>query len=46
MDPDSMKARLCLETTVPGYPAGRPSRDLLGAAHQEITCDRWESAPV
>ena len=38
-----MKVRLCLETTIPSYLAGRPSRDLLVAAHQEITRDWWES---
>ena len=38
-----MKAKLYLETTIPSYPVGRPSRDLLVAAHQEITRDWWES---
>jgi hypothetical protein len=38
-----MKAKLYLETTIPSYLVGRPSRDLLVAAHQEITCDWWES---
>src|SRR5450432_693754 len=38
-----MKARLYLETAIPSYLAGRPSRDLLVAAHQEITRDWWES---
>jgi predicted nucleic acid-binding protein len=37
------KARLYLETTDPSYLAGRPSRDLLVRAHQEITLDWWES---
>jgi len=26
--------KVYLETTIPGYPAGRPRRDLLVAAHQ------------
>ena len=38
-----MKAKLYLETTIPSYPAGRPSRDLLVAAHQQATRDWWES---
>ena len=38
-----MKATLYLETTIPSYLAGRPSRDLLVAAHQEITREWWES---
>ena len=38
-----MKAKLYLETTIPSYLVGRPSRDLLVAAHQEITRHWWES---
>lgn len=38
-----MKAKLYLETTIPSYLAGRPSRDLLVAAHQSVTRDWWES---
>jgi hypothetical protein len=38
-----MKAKLYLETTIPSYRVGRPSRDLLVAAHQEITREWWES---
>nr|MDQ2901614.1 DNA-binding protein [Acidobacteriota bacterium] len=38
-----MKAKLYLETTIPSYLAGRSSRDLLVAAHQEITREWWES---
>jgi hypothetical protein len=37
-----MKAKLYIETTIPSYLVGRPSRDLLVAAHQEITRDWWE----
>jgi len=37
------KARLYLETTIPSYLAGRPSRDLLVQAHQEITREWWQS---
>lgn len=37
-----MKAKLYLETTIPSYLVGRPSRDLLVAAHQGITRDWWE----
>jgi len=37
-----MKAKLYIETTIPSYLVGHPSRDLLVAAHQEITRDWWE----
>jgi hypothetical protein len=37
-----MKARLYLETTIPSYLAGWPSRDLLVAAHQQVTRDWWD----
>jgi predicted nucleic acid-binding protein len=37
-----MGAKLDLETTIPSYLVGRPSRDLLVAAHQEIKRDWWE----
>ncbi len=33
-----------LETTIPSYLAGRPSRDLITAAHQQITHDWWSTA--
>ena len=38
-----MKAKIYLETTIASYLVGRPSRDLLVAAHQEITRDWWET---
>lgn len=38
-----MKPKLYLETTIPSYLVGRPSRDLLVAAHQQITREWWES---
>jgi hypothetical protein len=38
-----MKSKLYLETTIPSYLVTRPSRDLLVAAHQQITLDWWES---
>jgi predicted nucleic acid-binding protein len=38
-----MRAKLYLETTIPSYLVGRPSRDLLVAAHQQITREWWES---
>jgi predicted nucleic acid-binding protein len=38
-----MKAKVYIETTIPSYLVGRQSRDLLVAAHQEITRDWWES---
>jgi hypothetical protein len=33
-----------LETTIPSYLVARPSRDLIVAAHQQITHDWWQSA--
>lgn len=37
-----MKAKRYLETTIPSYLVGRRSRDLLVAAHQEVTREWWE----
>ena len=37
-----MKARLYLETTIPSYLTAQPSRDLVVAAHQQITYEWWE----
>jgi hypothetical protein len=39
-----MKAKVYIETTIPSYLVGRPSRDLVVAAHQEITRNWWESS--
>jgi hypothetical protein len=33
-----------LETTVPSYLASLPSRDLVIAAHQQVTREWWEKA--
>lgn len=38
-----MKPKLYLETTIPSYLAGRQSRDILVAAHQQITREWWQS---
>jgi hypothetical protein len=38
-----MKPRLYLETTIPSYLAGRLSRDLIVAGHQQITHEWWET---
>ena len=38
-----MKSRLYLETTIPSYLASKPSRDLVTAAHQQITHQWWET---
>jgi hypothetical protein len=38
-----MKARVYIETTIPSYLVARPSRDLLIAAHQQLTRDWRES---
>ncbi len=37
-------ATVYLETTIPSYLASRPSRDLVVAAHQQITHDWWAQA--
>jgi hypothetical protein len=34
-----MKARVYLETTVVSYLTARPSRDIVVAAHQQVTRD-------
>jgi len=36
-----MKARVYLETTIPSYLTAWPSRDLVRAAHQQITREWW-----
>ena len=36
-----MKPKVYLETTIPSYLTSRPSRDLLVAAHQQITNEWW-----
>jgi hypothetical protein len=36
-----MRKRVYLETTIFSYLAGRPSRDLVTAAHQQVTWDWW-----
>ena len=33
-----------METTIPSYLAAKPSRDLITAAHQQITHEWWETA--
>ncbi|MHB8652889.1 MAG: type II toxin-antitoxin system VapC family toxin [Terriglobia bacterium] len=38
-----MKPKVYIETTIPSYLVARPSRDLLIAAHQQLTRDWWES---
>ncbi|TAK53414.1 MAG: DNA-binding protein [Bacteroidetes bacterium] len=37
-----MKPSAYIETSVISYLTGRPSRDLIVAAHQQITTDWWE----
>ena len=38
-----MKPKLYLETTIPSYLVSKPSRDLITAAHQQITHEWWET---
>ena len=38
-----MKAKIYLETTIASYLTARPSRDLIVAAHQQITQEWWET---
>ena len=37
------KPKVYLETTIPSYLTSRPSRDLVTAAHQQVTRDWWET---
>lgn len=36
-----MKSRIYIETSVVSYLTSRPSRDLIVAAHQELTREWW-----
>ena len=38
-----MKARIYVETTIFSYLTAKPSRDLVIAAHQQITQEWWEA---
>ena len=38
-----MKPSVYVETTIISYLTSRPSRDLVAAAHQQITADWWEN---
>ena len=38
-----MAATVYLETTIPSYLAAKPSRDLIVAAHQQLTLDWWQT---
>lgn len=39
-----MQSSIYIETSVIGYLTSKPSRDLIVAAHQQITGDWWENA--
>jgi len=38
-----MKSKVYLETTIVSYLAARPSRDLITAAHQQVSREWWEN---
>ncbi|MGC8541844.1 MAG: type II toxin-antitoxin system VapC family toxin [Phycisphaerae bacterium] len=40
------KLRVYLETTIISYLAARPGRDLVTAAHQQVTADWWRECRV
>lgn len=40
------KPLVYVETSVISYLAGRPSRDLVIAAHQRVTAEWWQDAPA
>jgi predicted nucleic acid-binding protein len=37
------KPKVYIETTIISYLTARPSRDILLAAHQQVTCDWWDT---
>ena len=39
-----MKTRVYVETTVVSYLTGQMSRDLVVAAHQQLTAEWWQQA--
>lgn len=41
-----MKSSVYLETTIPSYLTAWPSRDLVRAAHQQITRDWWQKRRI
>ena len=41
-----MKPKVYIETTIISYLASKPSRDLITAAHQQITHDWWEAPSI
>jgi len=41
-----MKPSLYLESTIPGYLVAPPSRDLLVAAHQQVTAEWWRTRRI
>ncbi len=38
-----MKADIYIETTIPSYLTAWPSRDLITAAHQQVTHNWWNT---
>jgi hypothetical protein len=38
-----MQSKVYLETTIPSYLTAWPSRDLIKAAHQQITREWWQT---
>lgn len=42
IEPDAMKSRVYVETTIVSYLTAEPTRDIVQAAHQQVTREWWQ----